>query len=564
MHANDPLPSPAARRWIITACLVPFALLCIWSAVLIPNTRAVNHEIDHCTTWNQEIGRHRDVFESLHARASSLLTSSNAGVEAAGIDATVTVFERSRETLGQRTHGEGDPSLEALDQAVREYGRQIRLAREAALKWFHAQAGVQREAAFSAASEVFAHLDHRHQDALGAFQVLDRRHRSRLEGAIQASQRNAFQLTLFAGLSLVVALGFGASAALALHNKQKSESASRFSQTLVDTLPEGLLAWSPEGVVLKLNAAFARMIGHSFSLLPPGTSVDRILPLDTRQKLEKCDPGGRLTFNLFHAGGRMLAVEACMGTISAPQGTVHLAVLRDISRATEAEHRLLENRRMAELGQKMAGFSRDLERVINPVLLSSEMLKRAGGEHRDCSLWEQFERSLNATSDLIKQIVRFANQDLHPEHSSTFDMNACVQEVVESFLDHGTPLNRFDLDLAGIPAVVSGPKDRFRASLELLIHRALDVTSEGLAVKVRTWDEDEFNCLEILDSGDAIPASQIDRVFEPTYITPNFSNRTGFALFNVASTIQGMGGQVQACRLDGAWTRFLIQIPHRW
>ncbi|MBI3130299.1 MAG: PAS domain S-box protein [Acidobacteria bacterium] len=565
MRALEAIPSPAQRRWIITLCLVPFALLCIWSAVLIPSTRAVHHEMDHCTAWNQEIGRHRDVFESLHARASSLLTAPNVGIEAAGLDAAFAAFERSRETLGQKTHGEPDPSLAAVDQAVREYGRQMNLAREEALDWFRASPGIQNDAALSAAREAFAHLDHRRLDVLGAFQALERRHRARLEGAIQANQRNTARLSWFAAVALLISLGFGAAATSALWLKHKSESASHFAQTLVDTLPEGLLAWGRNGIVLRANAALARMTGHSAQVLVPGILVDRILPLDVRRQLEKADPGGRISFNLSHAAGRMLAVEASMGILHASEGSIHIAVFRDISRSTEAERRLLENRRMAELGENMAGFSRDLQRVFHPVLLSMEMLKRPeGGGDSGNPTWAQLERSVQATAELLGQIVKFANQDLHPERTSTFDMNACVQEVVESFQDQGTPMGRLDLDLASIPAMVGGPRERFKASLELLIQRALDATGGGPAVKIRTWDEDGFNCLEILDSGDCIPASQIQHVFEPVYLSTPNPSESAFALFNVASTIQGMGGQIQAERRDGGWTRFLISIPQGW
>jgi signal transduction histidine kinase len=563
-----PTPSQALdslrRGSILTLFLAPFLVLGIWSIHLIRNSRGTHHELDHCNVWNREIIRHREAFEFTHKVAGSLVDSPEVAIKLAAADAASAAFQRSRETLGRMTHGEPDTALEALDLVVREYRSQVGEVRQTALDLSNASSASDRKAALIHAQEAAAHLEHRRQDVIAGFQELERRHQARLDGAIQASLQNAKQLSLFAGLSLLVAFCFGIAATIVLRLKRKAESASRFAQTLVDTLPEGLLVWGRTGVVLKGNAALAKMIGQSSILLTSGLMVDRVLPPSARLRLERCEPGARLSFNLTHAGGRMLAVEASMGVIEAPSGVIHIAVIRDTSRATEAERRSVDNRRMAELGQQMAGFCRDLERVIHPVLLSAERLKRAGDRDPDSTLWGRFDRSLQAAEDLIKQIVRFANREVQPEQSSTFDMNACVQEVVESFLARGTSLNRFDLDLASLPAMVGGPKDRFMASLELLVFRALEVTSEGLAVKIRTWDEDGFNCLEILDPGDDIPASEIERVFDPVYITSNYSARTGFALFNVASTIQGMGGRIEVNRLDGAWTRFLIQIPQGW
>jgi PAS domain S-box-containing protein len=555
---------PRRYGWLLAAFLAPFLMLSLWSVLLIRGTRKANHEIDHCTAWNQEIGRHRDAFEAQHAKAASLLGAANTEIEVASVDAAASTFQRSRETLEQKTHGEPDSALTALDVAAKTYADQMGRVRETALIWFATARGASKDVALSSAREAMAHLEHRRLEVQGAFQALERRHRTRLEEAIFASNQNRVQLSYFATVSLLIALGFATAASIVLWLKDKSELSSRFSQTLIETLPEGLLAWNRNGTVLHANAALGRMTGHSTQALAPGILADRILPVDIRRQIEGIDQGGRLTFNLSHSTGRLLAVEASVGALDSVEGPVHIAVFRDITRSTGAERHLLENQRMAELGHNMASFCRDLQRLFHPVKLSMEMLRRPGGGATDGHTWTQLEHGVEAISDLLAQIVKFANQDLHPEQASTFDMNACMQEVVESFLNHGIALGRLNLDLASIPAMVNGPRERFKSALELLLQRALDVTEEDSTVKVRTWDEDSYNCLEILDSGDAIPSSQINSVFEPVYITSMGAPESGFALFNVASTIQSMGGEIKAEHLEGGWTRFFIQIPQGW
>ncbi len=545
-------------RWLPATFLIPFLGLGLWSVRLVRDSRQAQHELDHCAAWNEDIARFRDAFESLHLKAASLLGAPHAGTEAAALEAVEAGFRRRREALQGRAHGAPDPHLATLDRETGKYADQTQQAREAALAWSETPPGKGKETALASARVAFAHLDHRRLEVLEASQMLSRHHQVRLQAAIQATQRNITRLSYFAALSLLVALAFAATASLMLRLKRKGEAAALFSLTLVDTLPEGLLVWNHDGNLLKANTAMARMTGHPSQALAPGIPMARILPLELRRRLESTDPGGRITFNLAHAGGRLMALEASMGVMEGPGGPIHLAVLRDVSRALEAERRLLDHRRMMELGQNMAVLCKDLQRVYQPVLISLEMLKRQGGSG---PAWEQLDGRMQATSDLLNQIVRFANQDRKPEQSSTFDMNACVQEVVEGFTRQRRTLRRLDLDLSGVSAMVNGPRDPFKSSLELLIQRALDATGEGLAVKVRTWVEDGFHGLEILDSGDAIPASQIHRVFEPVYVTSMDSPGDGFSLFNVASTIQDMGGVIQADRLEGGWTRFLIQIP---
>lgn len=565
MSKRDPATSPLRRGLILSALLAPFLILAPWSLHLLRQTRTAHHEMDHCTLWNQEIVRHRDAFELVHLKAVSLVGASDVGVEAATVEAAASTLQRSRETLGQRTHEEADPALASLDRVMRDYTDQVRQVRETAAAWAGLSAGSGKDDALASFRVALAHLDHRRQDVLAAFQALERRHRIRLEAAIEEGQTNMDGLSQFAIVSLLLALGFGIAAGVALWLKGKHASASHFARTLVDTLPEGLLAWDGAGHVLSANAALARTLGAPAEALLVGASLDGLLPREVRRQLETSTPGTRLSFNLDHPGGRILALEAAVGAVHTPEGPIHIAVLRDISRSMEAERRLSESQRMAELGHNMAGLCRDLQRLFHPVLLSVEMLKASRNrETPDSPAWTQLERNAVAASDLLAQIVRFANQDLHPENASTFDMNACLQEVVESVQTEGTSLTRLTLELAAIPAMVVGPRDRFKASLELLLQRALDASGEGAPVQVRTWDEDGSNCLEILDTGDAIPASQIHRVFEPVYLTSMGGPESGFGLFNVAATIQSMGGSIQADRLDGGWTRFQIRVPQGW
>ena len=564
MRMLDAIPSPARRRWFIAACMVPFILLGVWSVLLIRSARAAHHELDHCTIWTLEAGRHLEAFEALHQKATPLLSASTIAREIASVDAASDALHRSREELARRTSGEWDASMAAVDGAVKRYTAQVNLFEETALAWEKAQPGLGKTEALTTARVALAHLDHRHQDVLEAFRVLERSHRVRLDASIQSSQRNNDQLVLFAAGSLLIALAFWAAGCAALWLKLKGDSAASFVHSLVDIMPDGLLVWGSDGLALKANPGLVRITGHLSPAFSAGMPVDLILPPEVRKRLEEADPGERIVFNLTHATGRFLAVEAATGALRSSAGLVHLAVLRDVSRSTEAGRRLHETQRMAELGRNMSAICRDLKRLINPILQSIKMLnlKRNGEESLPgWPTWRQLDTSAQAASDLLRQVVNFANQDLVSEQVSTFDLNACVQEMVESVQTGGVPLAAMTWELTTTPAMVEGPREKFRTGLDFLIQRALDATGGGPTVRIRTWAEEEFHCVEIADSGDAIPPSQISRVFEPVYLTSMETPESGFGLFNVAATVQEMGGSIRAERLDGGWTRFLIQIP---
>jgi signal transduction histidine kinase len=362
--------------------------------------------------------------------------------------------------------------------------------------------------------------------------------------------------------SLVIALALGAAGCLALWSKLRADALARFDQTLVDTIPDGVLVWGKDGRILVVNPALRRFAGPANHAFAPGMTIGDLLPPDPRKRLERADPGDHIVFNLHQPSGKLLAIEATAGSVQTQTGPIHLAVLRNSTRSVESERRFLESERLAAIGRNTASVCRDLQRLFLPIPLAVEMLKpKANGRRSGDEIWEELERSVKATGDLLRQMNQFARAGRLGEESTAFDMHACVQETVEAFYSQGVPLGSLSLDLSTVPAMVYGPREKFIVALRFLLQRALDATGGGPIVRVRTWDEEEVHLIEVADSGDAIPDSQMDSIFDPVYFTSMEAPESGFGLFNVAATIRELDGTIRADRLEGGWTSFLVQIP---
>ncbi len=483
-------------------------------------------------------------------------------VGSATVESAEAALRDARQELGRRTSWESDSRLDALDQALKQYINQLDQIQTALLAWEKSQPGPGRVEASNAVKAALTHLDHRHQSAQGAFRILDRHHRSNLESSIQASLRNIDQLALFSMSSLVIALALGAAGCVALWSKLRADALARFDQTLVDTIPDGVLAWGKDGRILVVNPALGKFAGPANHAFAPGMTIADLLPPDPRRRLEESDPGDQVVFNLHQPSGKLLAIEATAGSVQTPTGPIHLAVLRNSTRSVESERRFLEAERLAAIGRNTASICRDLQRLFLPIPLAVEMLKpEAKGRRRGDAIWEELERSVKATGDLLRQMNQFARAGRLDEESTAFDMHACVQESVEAFYSQGVPLGSLSLELSTVPALVVGPREKFMAALRFLLERALDATGGGAIVRVRTWDEEEVHLIEVADSGDAIPDSQMASIFDPVYFTSMEAPESGFGLFNVAATIRELGGTIRADRLEGRWTSFLVQIP---
>ncbi len=561
MRRPPAIPLHAKRWWFIAACMVPFALLGLWSALLMRSARAAQHGLDHCAVWTLEIGRTLEAFEDLNLKASRLMEAPSLTAGTSSVESAKEALRDARQELGRRTSWESDLRLDALDQALKEDLDQLDQVQTALLAREKPKTGPEKAEASNAIKAALAHLDHRHRGAQGAFRnLIDTIGRSWNSDPGQPAKHRSARA--FLDEFLVIALALGAAGCVALWSKLRADALARFDQTLVDTIPDGVLAWGEDGRVLVVNPALGRIVGPVNHAFTPGMTIGDLLPPDPRKRLEESDPGDYVVFNLHQPSGKLLAIEATAGSVQTPTGSVHLAVLRNSTRSVESERRFLESERLAVIGRNTASICRDLQRLFRPIPLAVEMLKpEAKGRRRGDGTWEELERSVKDTGDLLRQMNQFARAGRLDEESTAFDMHACVQETVEAFYSQGVPLGSLSLDLSTVPALVVGPREKFMAALKFLLERALDATGGGPIVRVRTWDEEEVHVIEVADSGDAIPDTQMASVFDPVFFTSMEAPESGFGLFNVAATIRELHGSIRADRLKGGWTRFLIQIP---
>jgi len=150
------------RWWFIAACMLPFALLGIWSALLMRSARAAHHGLDHCAIWTLEIGRTLEAFEDLHLRASRLMEAPSLTPGSVSVESAEEALRDTRQELGRRTSWESDPRLDALDQTLKEYINQLHQIQTTLLSQEKRQSGSARAEASNAAKAALTHLDHRH------------------------------------------------------------------------------------------------------------------------------------------------------------------------------------------------------------------------------------------------------------------------------------------------------------------------------------------------------------------------------------------------------------------
>ncbi|BDU73151.1 ATP-binding protein [Mesoterricola silvestris] len=562
MTTMDLLTSHYRRLRFLGVVALPFLGLLVWSWFLIHATKDAFLGFAHCSTWTLESSRHLEVLEDLQERISHFPYSSSPATDSAPLEVALDRLQASRKELGQRIHSESDPLLVAVDQAMADYLEQVdKVRRTVDLNAERTGSSPDRKRQ-EEVSRALAHLDHHHRIALSALNDLVRYHREMLEASVQDSRRNATQLSAFAGASLLAALGFGIALGIAFLQRGLKRQADRFVQTLVDTIPDGVVAWDQGGSILTANPGLTALLGK-----PPGFTCGNLefssmMPSEARKRLEAAGPDRAIRINLVHANGSLRAIEARVGTLNRAAGILYAAVLRDVSAQLDRERRLVSSQWQIQVGRQVASTARDLERALHPMLFAQEILQQSVPvDSSQAEALQTLQRSSEQAAVLLRQFSRMAGEAGEAPDVRYFDLQACLMEVIEAIQTERGTLHGIEMNLDPSPCPIRGPVGAVRRCFEVLIQRALDAAAGTTPIRVNSRRERNVATVQVLDPAiPPVPESDLARMFDPLFCFAASEPGDGFGLFNVWETMKSIGGTVEIALTQDGWTEFTLRF----
>ena len=221
---------------------------------------------------------------------------------------------------------------------------------------------------------------------------------------------------------------------------------------------------------------------------------------------------------------------------------------------------LARTERMAAVGQMAATVAHQLGTPLNLVSGYVQMIRE------DPRADDRIRQRLATVELQIRQVTRVLRTMLDQARQPSVLEKTNLAQIVERTCELARPR----LARAGVTIDVSMPDallavdvDRVQFELALLnlIVNAVDAMPEGGTVTIRAAVGPDGVRLEIADTGAGIPASVIDRVFEPWVTTKPVGQGTGLGLSIVRDVVQTHGGRVSARNGTSGGAVFVIELP---
>ena len=243
----------------------------------------------------------------------------------------------------------------------------------------------------------------------------------------------------------------------------------------------------------------------------------------------------------------------------------------EATKRREAEEALKHGQRLETLGQLTGGVAHDFNNLLTVIRSSVDLLQRPDlSPERRARYIAAISDTVNRAAKLTAQLLAFARrQTLKPE---VFDVGQCVASVTDIIGTlTGSPIE-IVTHLPDKPLYVDADLSQFETALINIAVNARDaMKGEGrliisVTVSARLPSatmprKDGYVAVALADSGDGIPADQLERIFEPFFTTKEVGQGTGLGLSQVFGFVKQSGGEVAVASEVGKGSIFTLYLP---
>ncbi len=347
---------------------------------------------------------------------------------------------------------------------------------------------------------------------------------------------------------------------------QAIEERRRELETIVETIPSGVVTLDGSGSVLQANHAFAALMGLRFDAELRGETIESLLPAECAEEFFAVirrghRMGAASTEIELHMRGRTMhlgVTSARLDLTRGKQGTV--LVVEDTTELLRAQRQLA----WKEVAQRVA---HEIKNPLTPIALSAERI----GKHLDRGQTPESTSIIRKCSEVILNCVgtlrtlvdQFSALAQFPaSQPRACDMNKIAEEALALFAGRlgGITVKR-GLE-PGLPPVLADP-EAIRRALANLIDNAAEAM-QGSLLRVlgitSSLSEDGTSVeVAVCDTGHGLTDEIRERLFLPFYSTKH--RGTGLGLSIAAKIVQEHGGSIRAESNSPKGACFILRVP---
>ena len=394
---------------------------------------------------------------------------------------------------------------------------------------------------------------------------------------------------LFTGENIEYLENMGSTIGIALLRKEAEErirASEENYRDIFENAMEGMFRRTPEGLLLSVNPALARIHGYA-------SPVEMVLDVvDTSKKGLWVHPEERARY------GELLENEGAVRGFAAEQyrkdGSVYLAsfntravagadgkilyydgIVQDITDKRMLEEQLRQAQKMEAIGTLAGGVAHDFNNLLTVIMGFSNLIQmKIGRDDHLRPYVDQIVASANKAADLTQSLLAFSRkQRIDPEPHKMNDVVRSTAKLLKRLLPEDIelkvglcdtdPVAR--LDLTQIDQVLMNLATNARDAMPkgglLLIKTGETTLGEAFRKAHGFGTPGRYVLLSVSDSGVGMDPQTMARIFEPFFTTKEVGKGTGLGLASVYGIVKQHEGYVTVESDLRTGTTFDIYLP---
>jgi PAS domain S-box-containing protein len=344
-----------------------------------------------------------------------------------------------------------------------------------------------------------------------------------------------------------------------------------FRRRLVDSFPDLILVFDRDGKYKFVSARMRELLGYEPEEFIGRSLISDRTPasLDLQRMFHQIVTGKQnfdsAEYNAQHRDGSWRVLRTTASPVYDAKGEVAgvVASVRDMTDVKQMEQQLIQNERLAAMGQMIDGFAHELNNPLTAILGALELLETSTPDAATQRKYELVKQQARRAAEVVQNLLFFSR----PPAPGKAPLN--VSELVQRSLalhEHSLKLSGVSIDFLpdlSMPSVVGDPHQLMQVFLNLIINaeQAIREVRPRGTLRVRMGRKGQRVWVSFQDDGPGIPADQLDKIFDPFFTTKRPGRGTGLGLSVSLAILKKYDGDIEVQPAPGGGTVFTINLP---
>jgi PAS domain S-box-containing protein len=330
---------------------------------------------------------------------------------------------------------------------------------------------------------------------------------------------------------------------------KSEENQKKYLDTVIESNQNAIIAVDKNQTILTYNKRAEEIFGFSKAEMLGTQNLISIVPEPVRQSHKNAAEnyfqtfrskgiiGNTIETEAMKKDGSLIPVRLSFGTNENSENMIVVANIEDISKEKEQERTILQQSRLAQMGEMISMIAHQWRQPLSAISAVSNGLAIKNTLNKYDK--EEFEKNIRLISEhaqhLSKTIDDFRNffKETKEKGKTTFTTIVnCTLTIVKHTLD--SKGIEVELDLNSEEEFLTLANEVKQVVLNL-VKNAEDVLLErhidNPKIKISTYKKEDKQMLCLKDNAGGIPEDVIDYIFDPYFSTKKEKDGTGLGLY---------------------------------